>query len=49
MAFEYITKAEAEEKSGVKCDGRKKYFIWGGIVCTDEKFSHPCSGCTCDT
>lgn len=49
MVFEYITKTEAQEKSGIKkLDGRRKYFIWEGEVCIDKKYTHPCSGCACN-
>ena len=46
---EFIGKAEAEQRSGVKLDGRRKYFIWEGLVCVEEKYTQPCSGCSCDS
>lgn len=48
MALDYITKKEAEEKSGMKLDGRKKYFIWHGEVCTSQGYASACSGCSPD-
>lgn len=48
MALDYITKQDAEEKSGMKLDGRKRYFVWNGEVCTSEKYTSVCSGCSPD-
>jgi len=48
MSLEYITKAEAEEKSGINLDGRRKYFMWNDEVCIEEKFTSICSGCADD-
>lgn len=27
-------------------DRRKRYCVWGGVLCTHEKFTDDCSGCT---
>lgn len=48
MALNYITKQQAEKVSGMKLDGRKKYFINDGEVCISEKFTGGCSGCLSD-
>lgn len=46
MALDYISKEEAEKIVGFKLDGRRKYFMWSGDVCYDEKTLISCSGCT---
>jgi len=32
MALDYLKKAEAEKLSETKLDGRRKYFLWDGII-----------------
>lgn len=46
MSISYLSKKEAEELSGIKLDGRKKYFLWNGLVCNEVKFKRVCSGCS---
>lgn len=29
-------------------DKRVKYFEWTGYLCYSAKYTHPCSGCSCD-
>ena len=48
MDTQYLEKAEAERLAQIKLDGRRKYFLWDGIVCYDQKFTRPCSGCSSD-
>ena len=43
--MDFLTKSEAEKKAGIKLDGRRRYFVWEGLVCTKEKFTASCSGC----
>lgn len=49
IGLDYITKAEAEKKSELKLDGRRRYFMWDGIVCVNETFTTACSGCSDDS
>lgn len=48
MALDYIKKNEAERISGKKLDGRRKYFLWNGEVCFNDKFTGGCTGCMSD-
>lgn len=48
MDLKYLSKKVAEKMAGIKLDGRRKYLIWGGIVCVVQKFTHSCSGCSSD-
>jgi len=47
--LKYLTKQQAEKKAKIKLDGRKRYFLWNGLVCTEEKFTTVCSGCSDDS
>jgi hypothetical protein len=49
MAIHYIGKREAEKLSGLKLDGRRKYFLWDGLVSFSAKFTTVCSGCSDDS
>jgi len=49
MALDYISKQEAEKLAKVKLDGRRRYFMWDGVVCFESKFTHACSGCSDDS
>jgi hypothetical protein len=49
MGFKYLTKEQAEKRSKVKLDGRRKYFMWDGLVCVAESYTIACSGCTDDS
>lgn len=40
-----ITKQEAEKISGIKLDGRRKYYLYEGEVFINEKFTRSCTGC----
>lgn len=46
MSLQYITKQEAEALAGIKLDGRKKYFMWQGVVSYEARFTVGCSGCS---
>lgn len=49
MGLDFLTKNEAEKLSRVKLDGRRKYFLWNGLVCVEHKFTQVCSGCADDS
>lgn len=49
MSLDYITKQEAEKLSSVKLDGRRRYFMWNGEVCTEARWTQACSGCADDS
>ena len=47
--MDYLTHNKAEKLAEIKLDGRRKYFLWDGIVCVEDKFTQPCSGCSDDS
>jgi hypothetical protein len=49
MSLNYLSKQEAENIAGIKLDGRRRYFLWDGIVSYAEKFTTACSGCSDDS
>lgn len=48
MALDYLSIEEAEKLAGTRLDRRRKWFLWDGEVCYEGKFTHVCSGCSCD-
>ena len=43
-----LTKQEAQDFCGKKLDGRSNYFIWQDQICTEQRWTVSCSGCTED-
>ena len=48
MELQKLTKEEAEKISGIKLDGRRKYFLWNSEVCINGTFTNACTGCSPD-
>lgn len=46
--MDYLSKEEAEKLAEMKLDGRRKYFMWDGLVCVEEKYTSGCTGCLPD-
>lgn len=49
MGAEYLSIEDAEKIAGKRLDRRRKYFIWMGDVCFNEKYTGACSGCSDDS